>query len=151
MDPVSVDLQSEDASAAPVKPKRKWKTRVKKTLISRTPRFEDIGPMPTNDPLAMNSWVHRALGVSAAQVVRDPDLNDSQRRSQLCDIAARMSGLTDQSRIYGAESVVRGHEAGLKSGSGPAMEMVNDAPEAIAATSGARTARRGRPRKRGLG
>lgn len=119
--------------------------------VSRTPRFGDLGAMPVDDPLAMNAWVHRALGVSAAQVVTDPALNDSQRRKELCDIAARMAALTPQSRVHVAEQLVLGEQSAMSDGAGPAMETVDASPVgAERSTGGGAEARRGRPRKRSL-
>jgi hypothetical protein len=122
--------------------------------VAKVPRFAELGAMPTDDPLAMNAWIHRALGVSAAQTVADPDLTDSQRRAQLCDIASRMAALTPQSRIFGAEQLVRADAAGVDPlrGEGPKMEEVpaDAAPVAIAAASSRGKTFRGRPRKRGL-
>ena len=118
---------------------------------ARVPRFSDLGPMPIDDPLAMNAWAHRALGVALAQAVRDPSLDDSARRRELCDLAARMAALTPQSRLQTAEQAVLQDHAALADGGGPVMEPVHASavgPERTA--SGGGKARRGRPPKRAV-
>ena len=136
---------------------RRGRGRPRKPLIAPptrapVPRYEQLGEVPVNDPLAMNEWVHRALGVSAAQLIRDPNLTEQQKRSQLCAVAQRMAALTPQSRIHGAERAILNENQGLREDGGPAMESVDASITATerAARSGGK-ARRGRPRKRPVG
>lgn len=115
------------------------------------PRFEHLGELPVNDPLAMNEYVHRALGIAAAQVVREPTLSDKERRAELCNIASRMAALTPQSRLFGAEQVVHGDHQALIQGAGPQMEPADGAAqEGGRGEAGGQPARRGRPRKRSI-
>jgi hypothetical protein len=140
------------AAPAP-KSRRASKRAPKRGLVDgpvRIPRFSDLGDPPIHDPLAMNAYTHRALGISLVQTLHDPDLTEGQRRDAMAMIAGRMAALTPQSRIFGAESVVRGEAAGLTQGNGPELESVNASPIEIDPTSSGRAARRGRPRKRGL-
>lgn len=111
--------------------------------------YQDLGPMPA-DQLAMNAWVHQALGVAFRQVTQDPGVKDEkERRKEMCDIAAQMKGLVPQSRIFMAESAVLNGAQQMTGESGP--EMVNATSDERGAASGGRQARRGRPRKRSHG
>lgn len=147
---VTADEQGEQPAAA--RPRRRAKTKTVAAKVIRVPRFSDLGPMPTGDTMAMNAYMHRALGISAAQVLHDPDLNERDRRAQLCDIAGRMSALTPQSRLFEAEKMLKGEADKLAEGNGPEMEPANHEPsDAISPEAGRPKARRGRPRKRGFG
>jgi hypothetical protein len=118
----------------------------------RVPQYEDLGPMPTDDALAMNDWTHRALGVALAQAIHDPEIDDDERHRRMTDIAGRMAALTPKSRLYAAENAVRGEVEKLAGDKGPEMERAaNASPDPVDRPARRGTPLRGRPRKRGIG
>jgi hypothetical protein len=85
-------------------------------------RYQQLGPMP-DDPLKINEWTHRALGIAMQQVVADPQMDERERTKTMCELAARMKDLTPMSRLSLAEDAVMGRTAGSAAG-GPKMEPV---------------------------
>lgn len=124
-------------------PKRKAAPR-----IPPIERYDQLGPMP-DDPLLMNEWAHRALGVAFRQVVRDPSLTEEKRLGLMTDLSARMAALTPMSRLSKAEAAVLGRIAGAAGDDGPKMVKADAAKDEAGDPGGSGApARRGRPRRR---
>jgi hypothetical protein len=108
---------------------------------------ERIGDTPIDDSLAAVTWMLRALGVVAANVV-ESDLDDNQKRSEILKIADRMAKLRDIDRLHQAEQTVRGVRAQQEEVR-PGPQMTDDAASFDTAAGSVPT-RRGRPPRRAL-
>lgn len=106
--------------------------------------IERIGAAP-GDTLAGADWYSRALLAMADDVLRDPRLNDRQRRLEFLKLVNATGKVRDLTRIYQAEKAAK--NAGVELGKtkrGPTATEA--APSEVAGV----TPRRGRPPRGGL-
>jgi hypothetical protein len=115
------------------------------------PSFDSLGAVPIGNPLALVAYGLDSLGVAMAQAQVDPKLTDQERRDEVLNLSRAMAPLLPDAVRKKVDDKLRGEGKKLdKPTEGPKMEPAVNVPSTDYSAS-ATTARRGRPRKHGLG